>query len=118
MNCKYCQAEVYIDSDNYELTEKSVIDRWECRQCNCFYATNKDGLPISTSWRVDVDGRQYFIKVYDGCTGNAPTFIIAYHTTNDQGTPYWEEVKRFDFVPKDWTPQNSAHKLKTYLPFL
>lgn len=118
MNCKYCQAEVFVVDNDDSNIEKQLVDRWRCHECASFMATNKDGLLISTSWSVQLGDHLYFIKAYDGCTGNAPTFIISYYTTNPGGIYYWEEVKRFNFIPRDWTPLNSAHKLKTYLPFL
>lgn len=123
MKCKYCQAEVFIytGSPNYE-TEKNMIDRWECRECNCYYATGGYGDIISTSWKVDLDGHWYFIKMYHRSIVAHEEFIISHQIVSGDTKHSlqfsWREVKRFNFIPKDWTPQNSKHKLKIYLPFL
>lgn len=118
MKCHFCS-----DQDcpmTTDLPRSPKIDLFQCPSCKSFYRTlaNQEGALLSISWRVLVGTHEYFIKSYDGCTGNAPEFVIAFHTQGLDGKWYWEEIKRFDFVPKDWTPQNSAHKLKTYLPFL
>jgi hypothetical protein len=115
MNCQFCQKECFISDSK---PHPPSTDMWECYDCHAWHSTTKEGSLMLVSWKVKFDSKEYFIKSYDGCTGNAPEFVIYYYTTSESGKHYWEEVKRFDFVPKDWTPLNSAHKLKTYLPFL
>jgi hypothetical protein len=118
MKCQFCpDQECYIDGD---LPRSPKVDLYQCANCKAYYRTvaGAEDMLLSISWRVHLDKKQYFIKSYHGCTGNAPEFVISFYATNSEGKQYWEEVKRFDFIPKDWTPHNSAHKLKTYLPFL
>lgn len=113
MNCKYC---------NKECIEHPVLKgllRFECIDCAANFFTLVDGGLLYISFKeILVNDRKYYIKLYDGVSGNAPEIVIYWYTFNSEGHGYWEEVKRFDFVPKDWTPQNVVHKLKTYLPFL
>lgn len=118
MKCQFCpEQECYVDAD---LPRSPKIDLYQCHECKAYYRTvaGDESILLTTSWRVYIGDKQYFIKSYNGQTGNAPEFVVSYYTTNSEGKQYWEEVHRFDFVPKDWTPKNSAHKLKTYLPFL
>lgn len=115
MNCSYCQAECVLRRD---VPISPKVDLWWCESCLCNFNTRKDGVLLYSSWRVDVENKHYFIKSYDGVTGNSPEFVIYYETTNSEGKQYWEDLKRFNFVPPDWNPKNSQHKLKTYLPFL
>jgi hypothetical protein len=118
MKCQFCpDQECYIDDT---MPQSHKVDLYQCDKCKAYYRTvaGKEDPILSVSWRVWVGKREYFIKSYDGCTGNAPEFVVSYHATNSEGHQYWEEVHRFNFVPKDWTPLNSDHKLKTYLPFL
>lgn len=114
MKCQYCQAQVELDDGPH-----SNADVWICTGCKCRYRTTRCTTNImSTLWFAYLDDKAYYLKSYNGCTGNAPEFIIGFHAQDIDGKWYWKEIKRFNFVPKDWTPLNSAHKLKMYLPFL
>ena len=111
--CEYCKAEC----KPFDGPISPTRHLYECVECHAYFNTTADDVPIYSSWRISIKDKKYFISSYHYQTGNAPEFIIAYLATNPEGKQYWEEVHRFNFIP-NWTPQDSAHKLSLYLPFL
>lgn len=118
MRCNFCpDQECYMPDD---LPRSPKIDLYQCRNCKAYYRTLADweDALLSISWKFKINDKEYAIKSYDGCTGNAPEFVVYFHFQNDRNEWDWKEIKRFDFIPRDWTPLNSTQKLQLYLPFL
>lgn len=63
-----------------------------------------------------INNHKYYIKSYDGVTGNAPEFII-YSFNPVEGEPIWKEIVRWNFIP-DWTPQTASQEIAKILVFL
>jgi len=115
MNCDYCNLECIDHSA--ESTNKIV--RFECQPCGATFRFLREGGLLYVTWKnVYLADRRYLIKLYDGVTGNAPTFLIYFLVKNAEYLLHWEELVRWDFIPESWTPQNVQDKLRLYLPFL
>jgi len=118
MNCHYCHQPCTLIA--YSIVAETIP--WECQNgCNATFRLLRDGSPVSITWKgVKIKGRNYWIKIYDGVTGNAPEFTVSCYASiehNMHGIYYWKEIIRWDFIP-DWTPQNAAEHLSNYLAFL
>lgn len=117
MNCHYCQQ----PCTPLDAWKNIKLFRWECENgCGTVFLLRDDNKLISTIWKdVCIRDKHYSVKIYDGITGNAPQCIISYYIDNVSGSiGRWEEIIRWNFVPKSWTPQNVKQKLSTYLLFL
>jgi hypothetical protein len=114
MMCRYCHRGCLIVPN--QKVEKIV--RWKCYNCDSLFKYLEDGGLICIHWRMlYIKGHSYFVKLYDGVTGNAPEFVISSTAMDDWGEIYWREIIRWDFIP-DWTPHNAEANLAKVLPFL
>jgi hypothetical protein len=112
MKCLYCQRAY----DLFQLEYPNGLQSADCDLCKVQYVHMDDGRLLSTIWKnIVVNGKLFYIKLYNGVSNNAPELII-YYVDAERNT--WSEVKRLNFIPDSWTPQNTASKLKIYLPFL
>lgn len=121
MKCLYCPNEFEIKIHDPQSKSR------HCTLCNVAYYLNDDYEIMTIIWmKIIIKEKIYAIKIYPGpYTGNAPEFIISYfegETICLEGSPVkigeWYEILRWDFIPKNWTPQNVQERLINYLPFL
>lgn len=110
MRCLYCEKELEIFSDPLELSIAT------CKDCKVRFRFLSEDTIIIISWYVKVDDKFYKVSIYHASNACG---IFHYKVFDDKtGLGGWYSIKHFDFIPKDWTPHNAAHKIKTYLPFL
>jgi hypothetical protein len=121
VKCLYCQKTLEVFHDPLELSFSN------CKECSVAYRFIVEEEVRVVEWSgTHIEDKKFLIKVFLHFP-NKPTFIVYCSTDSErfgiQGTGgskvmVWDPIMVFDFIPRDWTPHNAAHKIGTYLPFL
>jgi hypothetical protein len=111
MKCLYCQKELTFNTT--PLTGRDHFRHFRCQDCHAEFIRDAKDEMLAIFWdKIYVKDKPYFVKLRVSGP-DSPKCIV--YVGNGLGS---KQVVCFDFIPRDWTPQNAAAKLKAYLPFL